>query len=481
VSTPTETVSARRATADVVVQLVAQVGNVALGLVVTALIARQLGTDGFGEWSTIFACVQITGFFSNLFLQEVAIREITANPERESEWLGALISLRGALAVPVMIASIVILLAIGRGSAMRLAGVIVSLTLATGTLSAMTAVFRLRVRNDLAMAVITVQSILWAAAVVAITAGGGGLVPLSIAFTLATTASTLLTAVMARRRARIRLRGSRSGWPLLFKVGASVGLASLITLAYARIDQVLVFELAPHRADAGLYGGLYRILDTASFVPGAVMTTLYPLIAAAIAIDRDRAKRLFQTALDYLAMVSLPVFAFSLVGARPLLRALLGPDFVQASKALPILMAAYIAICWGYVAGNMVIVLELQRRFIWIATLALIVNVGLNVALIPSYGYVAAAWVTLATEATSIALTLREVLRSLEMRPSLWRLSRVVLVSAALCGVLLLVRAAGGGLVPLVATTVVVYPLLLLASRALDWRELRELVLARPA
>jgi O-antigen/teichoic acid export membrane protein len=479
VSSPAAAISARRATADVVVQIVARVLNVGLGLIVTALIARQLGATGFGQWSTIFALVQIAGYFADLKLQEVAIREIAAAPEREGEWLGALISLRVALGVPVALAAIVVLAIIARSREMRIAAAIVSVTLATSALSATGVVFRLRVRNDLTMAIVTVNSVAWGAAVVAITSVGGGMIPLAIAFTLCATFTATMLAALARRRAHIRLRGSVARWAPLVRVGAAVGLAGLLTLAYARIDQLIVYELAPHRTDAGLYAGIYRILDTGSFVPGAVMTTLFPLVAAAVPRDMDRARRLVQSALDYLAMVSLPVLAFSLVGAKPLLRFLLGADFVPAAGALPILMGAYVAICWGYVAGNMVIVLGLQRRFIRYAVVGLALNVALNLALVPSYGYRAAAWVTLVTELTVIGLSIRAVLGEMKLRPRLARLARVVAVAALLVAVLLALRSAGAGLAVLVGATAALYPALLVASRALDLAEVRALVAGR--
>ncbi len=65
---------------------------------------------------------------------------------------------------------------------------------------------------------------------------------------------------------------------------------------------------------------------------------------------------------------------------------------------LTILIAAFIPICIGNVAGNMVVAMDLQRRYIWFAALGLVLNVPLNMVLIPEYGIEAAAWVTLATE-----------------------------------------------------------------------------------
>ena len=67
-------------------------------------------------------------------------------------------------------------------------------------------------------------------------------------------------------------------------------------------------------------------------------------------------------------------------------------------------MAAFAVICFGYLGGNLVVLLELQRLFVRNAAIALVFNVVLNLLLIPPYGFLAAAWVTLATEILVVSL-----------------------------------------------------------------------------
>lgn len=476
---PPVEVTARRATLDIAIQIGAQVANLALGLIVTALIARRLGAVGYGQWATIFSLVTIVGYFADLKLQEVTIREITAAPEREAEWLGAMLSLRAALGVPAALVSAVALLVMARSAAMRTAGAIASLTIATGVLTTTSVVFRLHVRNHVTMLVISFNSIAWAAAVIAITATGGGIVPLTVAFVAMSLLTGTLQSLLAVRSAPIEFHHPRRTWPLLVRAGTGVGLAGLLTLAYAKIDQLIVYGLAPHRADAGFYGGVYRILDSAAFVPTAVMTTLFPMIASAVTVDAQRARRLVQTALEWLAVASLPVLAVSVAAARPLVRFLLGHHFVAAAGILPVLMAAYVAICWGYVAGNMVIVLGLQAQFIRYAVIALALNVGLNLALVPTYGYRAAAWVTLVTELAVQGLTFRAVLGEMGMRIELRRVTRTVAACAVLGAVIWALRAAGAGLAILAPAALLLYPPLMIAGRAIDLGELRQIVAAR--
>jgi O-antigen/teichoic acid export membrane protein len=225
---------------------------------------------------------------------------------------------------------------------------------------------------------------------------------------------------------------------------------------------------------------MYRILDAAAFVPIALMTTLFPIISAAYPLDMARVRRIVQLAIDYLGMVSLPVLAFSLVASLPLVHALFGGAFDRGADALPVLMGAYVVICFGYISGNLVITTDLQRRYVAYAIVGLIVNVVLNLIFIPRYGYLAAAWMTLLTNIVVVAPAMRSVLKRVDLRPSARRLLRVAAAATISGGAVGLSRHAGVSLAGLVAVMVVTYPAALLALGALDTAELRG-VLSRRA
>jgi O-antigen/teichoic acid export membrane protein len=475
------TVSARRAATDVIVQIVGYVLNLALGVVVTLVIVRRLGATRFGEWSTIFAVSQLAGYFANLGLSGVAVRFATAEPAREADWIGAYATLTAALTVPAMTVFVVVMQIISRSHEMRVASVILALGYLVSIVSTVATVFRIRIRNHVSVAFTSANSVLWGAAVIVIAARGGGMIPLAVAFLSVSVVVQSSQALLAMRTAPVHLRGSWRMWRAIMRVGLAVGAGTLLTVAYARIDQVLVFELAPHHREAGIYAAIYRILDTAGFVPTAVMTTLFPIISAAHPANLARVRRLVQVAIDYLAMLSLPALAFSLVAAKPLIRLLFGSQFESGAGAFPVLMAAYVVICFGYVSGNMVIPTNLQRRYVRYAIVGLIVNVGFNVVLIPRYGYLAAAWITLLTNIVVISPTMRAVLQRIEMRMALGRLSRTAGAAALSGGIVALLHEAGAPFGTLVAAMVISYPLILLGVRALDVGELRQVLRQRTA
>jgi O-antigen/teichoic acid export membrane protein len=477
--TDAATVGGRRAAADVLVQVVGRVANLALGLIVTLVLVRALGTTGFGQWSTIFAVTQIAAVFAELGLEQVTVARAAAEGARRDEWLSALLVLRLALAAPVALACVAVVLLLATSDAMRVAGVLVSGTLIVGAPTALRAAFQLRVRNDVTTLIVSVNSVLWAVAVILIAAGSGGLVAFATAFLAVAAVTSILSVVCALRWGGMQLTSPKPVWRELARVGMVAGAATILTTAYVRIDQVLVFQLAGAR-QAGLYGAAFRILDQIQFIPVAAMTTLMPIIAAAHRVDAKRAREMFRRSEDYLALVSLPALAFSIAAAEPIVRTLFGAQFAPAAPALPVLMAAFVVISASYPVDALIIVLGRQGRLAMIAAGALALNVALNLALVPSYGFEVAAWITLATELLVLPLTLRTVgwsTSTLLRGPRLWR---IALAAAGMGLITFGLRAAGVSFLGLVAATAT-YPLLLAALRAVRIGELRDLLVRRAA
>lgn len=471
---------AGRAAGDVIGQIAARGLNIVLGVAVTVVLVRGLGPRGYGTWSTLLAVIAIVGYLTSLGLEEVAVRHAAMDPGRESTWISAMVSLQLIISIPVTIVALAITVAIAPDGASRIAAVLLSLTCFVGALGAVRAVFQLRIRNSWTAAFELVNGLLWAIAVFAIAAGGGGIVPFAAAFLVASAVVNIAQVVIARRQMRLGLRGGGPARTELMKIGVPFAIASLLYLAYNQVDQILVFELAGAHA-AGLYGAAGKVLDRALVVPASILATMFPMIAAAYKEDLVRMRRLVQTAMEVLLAVTLPFASFVAVIGRPLMRLLFGAAFAPAGPALSVFMFVFAISAFSYVAGDLVIVLRLQRRYIIYAAAGLLVNVALNVILIPAYGFIAAAWVCLVTEGLVIGLALRSAFTTIEQRLRLARITRIIGVSALGALAALAARAAGWPLIPIGAVWLAALGLAWLILH--PWRvdELRTLVRARGA
>src|SRR6185437_719797 len=145
-------------------------------------------------------------------------------------------------------------------------------------------------------------------------------------------------------------------------------------------------------------------------------TTMAPVIAAAWPGDRERLLRAVRSTLELLCVGSFGALAFAAVCSEPVVRLIFGEEFIEAAPILPILGGAFVLISFGYLFDNLVLVTGKQGRLVKICLAALVFNLAVNFALVPRFGFHAAAWMTLATEALVAALEIRLVLEAVPLR-----------------------------------------------------------------
>jgi O-antigen/teichoic acid export membrane protein len=464
-----------RALGDVVVQLVGRVGNLLLGMVVVITIARTLGVSGNGEWTTLISISMITGYLVDPGLQTTALRMAAADVRDQAHWLGALVSVRIVTGVLAALLCFGVSVAVATGPSMVIAGALISATALTSPAQALAVVFQLEVRNERTMAFVTINSLLWTAGALLVAVAGGGLVAFAATFLATSVFSVMVQATYVWRRTSVLLEGVRRHGRQLLRIGLVVGLGSVLTIMYGKIDQILVLHYKGAAA-AGLYGAAYSLLDRVQFLPGVLMTTIFPIVAAAWPANPDRTRETVQRVLRYMAIISFPALAFMISAARPLLVLLFGEQFAPAAGALVVLMAAFIPICFGYVAGSLAVVVERQRTFVLIAVAGVVFNVVANVLLLPRYGYVAAAWITLATEVLVIGPATATTLGVMRVGPDLQMLQRAFVAAVAMGVVVWLARQAGLGIVLLALIAAIVYPVAVFATGALTLDERAQLL-----
>jgi O-antigen/teichoic acid export membrane protein len=208
-----------------------------------------------------------------------------------------------------------------------------------------------------------------------------------------------------------------------------------------------------------------------------VLTTLAPVLAASWPLDRARMLRTARLTAELLSVASFGALAYVSVAATQIVRLFFGPEFLQAASALPVLGAAFIFISFGYLNGNLLVTMGLEKRLLRISLLALGVNLVGNLILVPLTGFMGAAWMTLVTEIVVFAAALRIVLRTLELpRPKLGRIGRTISAALLLGVALAVTKLLGGELIALSVAACLLYPALLFGLRALDLDDVRILL-----
>lgn len=445
----------RHMASNVGVQFVARGIVMALSIVTVSLTARTLGATEYGVWNGVGNYVGLFGVLTNLGFATAAMQRMAAEPEREAEWLGALVGARIAMSLVVVLlcaASIPLVLTSSHHSH-AVAYILAATILPTGA-NALMAVFQSRLRSGLAMSFTVLQAFLWLVAVAALAASGGSVVAFAAANVVVIVTVSCLQIGTTRRLAHIAWRAGLRLWRPLARVAIPIGVAGVMITIYYQVDSVLLLQIAGPR-EAGIYGAAYGFLAPLIFLPAAIMSSFFPVLSAVYNRDPARARRLVQICADTMTATGLPFLAGAIALSGPVIHLMFGDGFRQAAGLLPILMIAYVVICYGTLAGFLAPLLGLQWRFAIYTTIGAIANVLLNLALIPTYGAHGSAWATVATEVLTMALMFATGLRAMRLRLRLGKILRTVVLAAAMTGAMALT--ASLGLIPAGLIGVLVY------------------------
>ncbi len=457
----------RRIASNIAVQLTTRAIAIVVSIVTISLTARTLDPGGFGVLTSMTAYVGLFGILTDLGLTTAALQRMAAEPERESEWLGALVALRLLISLVVaLVCAVSIPLLLSNSHHGHLVGLLTSVGILYSTPQALMAVFQSRLRPGLELAFTVLQSLLWLAIVIVLASQHASVVAFAAASVGLLLVIGTAQALTTRHLVHIAWRRGRRLWRTLVRRAVPLGIAGVLITVYYQIDAVLLLQLAgPH--EAGIYGAAYRFLAPLTLVPAAVMASFFPVLSAVHRADPQRVRQLVQSCADLMGVISLPIFALMAVLSAPIVHLLYGPGYSRSAGLLPILMIAFISICFGTLAGFMAPILELQWRLALYSGIGALANVVLNLILIPPYGAYGSAWATVVTELLTMIMMLGTGLWTLRLRLSPWLLLRTAALAGAMAGAMAL--AAPLGLVPAGAIGVLLYviglPVLRIVSR----------------
>lgn len=365
-------------------------------LIVTLIIARQFGAAGYGDF------VKVTTFVAFFYLiVDFGINAIFLQRETREGW-PALVVLRFAGGVALMATSLIILTLLpgsasqGYTPMVRLGILLFSPTIfLQGLITSANAIFQKKLRYDLATWAIFFGSVatvllLWKPTnlimVIGVVAAG----------TLVTTIFSLTFA--SRLVGHIRFSPTVGQMKRLFIPSIPLGITLLFNLVYFRADSV-VLTLTRPTTEVGIYGLAYKIFEVVLVFPTFFMNAVYPLMLK----QQLKFKKIFMNSFLFLLLASL-VSLITLWFAAPLLP-FIKSDFAPSIAALRVLSLGLpfffvtSATMWALIA------LQKQLSLAYIYGASMIVNVVGNIALVPTHGFMAAAWLTVICEGLVLVLS----------------------------------------------------------------------------
>ncbi len=181
------------------------------------------------------------------------------------------------------------------------------------------------------------------------------------------------------------------------------GILGVLGLLYFRIDAILLSYIKGS-FETGIYGAAYKFLESLIFIPSAFSLALFPILARSHESSPGNLKRLYFKSLKIMLLVSL-VIAAGYVFILPEIIQMFLPNYLPSIGAIKILS---LSIPFMFIHVPAVSILlstdKYLKPIILFSILTLSFNIITNLIFIPSYGYIAAAWITTFSEMLSFAV-----------------------------------------------------------------------------
>jgi O-antigen/teichoic acid export membrane protein len=277
-------------------------------------------------------------------------------------------------------------------------------------------VFTALERSELTAYCLIAQRVLAAGLGIGALAAGYGVVAVTITYTAAAGLGFALAVVLLRRRlALARSRVDRRGWRALGAGSMPFAVQDAFTVLLFRLDVVLL-SLMTTTAAVGRYGSAYRLFEATFFLTYALGAAFSPMFTYLERDSEPTIQGVFQRSLKLSLLLLVPCAVVLGTLAPFVTRTLFGSGLEAAASSLRILAPVVVLIGLVTLSTSLIVSRRSPAAVVWLSGAMTLLNVALNLALIPGLHERGAAIAMLVTEAAFLVLVLRMALRAIGAR-----------------------------------------------------------------
>ncbi|MFP4082798.1 MAG: flippase [Candidatus Aminicenantes bacterium] len=418
-------------------------------------IARTLGDEIFGKYSFIMSLTAIFLIVSEFGIKSVAVRDVARDTAKAGQYLRNLVSLKLVFSFLIMLLLILFVHALDVPPDTTRASYIFAVGLFFQSLSyAFRWVFHAlqimeyealqRVAERFLLLVLSVW-VLW---------HGFGLIALSLVFLATQIIICLLSLIFAVRKTRIpSLTINLSFWKYLVKTAVFFALCEVLWMIYFRVDMVMLAKIRGEE-EVGWYNAAYAVVNFVTLISMLTMQALFPVLSSLYEKKKGKLKQTAERLFRYLILLALGIVPVVWVLSPRIINLLFGSEYSHSVTALQILIFVIIFLFPGNLFAHVLASSNRHKSLALVNFIGVLMNIGLNLILIPKYGYRGAGIATIITEVMLCFLLYAVMSKFIKIQ---W-LKIVLSLLPGLTAMVLIIYAAGSlWFIPVIVFALLVY------------------------
>lgn len=379
--------------------MAATLGQKVVSFLAFYIIARLVGPTVTGKYFYAVSITSVFVVFADFGLTPVVIRELAASEERGRSYLARALQLKAFLLPLAVIASLIYgwVATVWWGAQPEpdvFAAVVVACFVLMADSISLLFYGALRGKRDLRFEAVgmLICQIITAIASVLILRAGGSVVGLVVALLLGSLWNVGWSIVQAIRRKITPAKAQLVSLKTLFFAALPFGLAGLFVKVYSYTDSLLLRQFFGNEA-VGQYAVAYKLTYALQFLPLTFVAALYPAMSSDFAAgNHEGLKRSLKSGLRLMMLVSVPLAAILSALAKPIILTFYGRPYEGAIAPLLVLPWVLIPIFLDFPVGSLLNATRRSTLKTISMGVTMVLNVGLNLVLVPAYGPLGAAY-----------------------------------------------------------------------------------------
>ncbi len=370
------------------------------GFFIAIILARYLGPEGYGYYTTAIAFAFLFQVIIDFGLKPLLVREVARNNKLAEKYLGNFLAIKLILTViymagvgivfwllePSFSGLIWVLLAAAHIVLVSFTDIFQGIFQAFEKMKFQTIVRSVTKAFVFGLTVLVVVLGLWTTSAL-------------LALVVGTAMGTILAAYLCRKHfVKIKLALDKKFLKTAIKHSALFAITNVFIAIYFKIDAVMI-ESMKGATEVGYYNTGYELVFAFMFIPSVLSGAIYPVISRFFKEDKNKISNLVGRLIKYYTITAVALTLFLLLLGGSLIRLFFGVEYEPAISIFHQLVFVLVFVFNNFLVGTLLNASNKQFVTTIAAGICAAVNVTLNLFLIPEYGAAGAAIATIITEA----------------------------------------------------------------------------------
>ncbi|MDY9926313.1 flippase [Methanosarcina sp.] len=360
-------------------------------------VARYLGPADYGKYSFAFAFIYFFSFIPDLGIHQILVREAAKDEKAMDKLIGNATVVKSFLSVLAFLLCCLTISITDYPLSTKNAVYAASLGLLAISLNGFGIVYEVKLRMDYSVIFSVTGRLFFLISILYLIQHNLDLNLFIIVTVVADFTHNILMTVFSRRFVKPKFKIEYGLVKKILLEALPIAVSTVFFMIYFRIDTVMLSFLT-NDTDVGFYTAAYRLTEALTFIPSVLMVSIYPVMSKYFNEKNKAFNYIYTISFKLLFASGLLLATVITFLSENIILGIYGFEYYDSIAALQVLIWATSFMFVNQLLSSTYIASGNQNVMAKISAFAALLNIGLNLALIPLYSYTGASIATLITE-----------------------------------------------------------------------------------